>query len=278
MTAPSIGDQLARSLVTGLGDHCGVAALLARWISANPDVFATDFPSLAAVRPGAAAAVTADFERRGWLIRSGNVWRTAGAGTLPADLDAFLSGAAAMRRAFPSEANAVAVVTMPPAPSALERALGSVGLRRAALVPTREAFDKVADTAATALTVMTPFLNPDGLDWALGLFRRTRARVRHLVVRAEPGCRATLEARRIEIGSAGVRVSAYSLAAPDGGYETFHAKVVLGDSTVAYVGSANLLSYGRNSMELGILADGQVAYVIAGVVRAVVAVAREIVL
>jgi phosphatidylserine/phosphatidylglycerophosphate/cardiolipin synthase-like enzyme len=55
----------------------------------------------------------------------------------------------------------------------------------------------------------------------------------------------------------------------DGGYESFHAKVVLADEDLAYVGSANMTQYERHSMELGLVVEGRPARAIASVVRAV---------
>jgi hypothetical protein len=54
-----------------------------------------------------------------------------------------------------------------------------------------------------------------------------------------------------------------------GGFETFHAKVALADSELAYVGSANMTMFSRPSMELGVLIEGRAARVVANVVRAV---------
>jgi phosphatidylserine/phosphatidylglycerophosphate/cardiolipin synthase-like enzyme len=53
-----------------------------------------------------------------------------------------------------------------------------------------------------------------------------------------------------------------------GGFETFHAKVALADSELAYVGSANMTMFSRHSMELGVLIEGRAARVVANVVRA----------
>jgi phosphatidylserine/phosphatidylglycerophosphate/cardiolipin synthase-like enzyme len=61
-----------------------------------------------------------------------------------------------------------------------------------------------------------------------------------------------------------------------GGFETFHAKVALADSELAYVGSANMTVFARHSMELGVLIEGRAARVIANLIRAVTKVARPI--
>jgi phosphatidylserine/phosphatidylglycerophosphate/cardiolipin synthase-like enzyme len=57
---------------------------------------------------------------------------------------------------------------------------------------------------------------------------------------------------------------------PDDGRATaFHAKVLIADQDLAYVGSANMTVFARHSMELGILVDGRAARVIANVIRGI---------
>jgi phosphatidylserine/phosphatidylglycerophosphate/cardiolipin synthase-like enzyme len=160
------------------------------------------------------------------------------------------------------------VVTMPTAPSAIGPALLGTGLAHAALVSTDEALGRVAGAAVNRLTVMTPFLNSDGLVAALGLFRLTRASQKRLIVRRAGGARAAVRRNWDEIAQLGVEVLDYTLAV-GGGYETFHAKVALADQDLAYVGSANMTVFTRHSMELGMLVDGRAARVIANVVRGI---------
>lgn len=173
-----------------------------------------------------------------------------------------------MRALVPDDGHATAVVTMPTAPSAIGPALAGTGLAHAALVSTEEALQRVADAAVNRLTIMTPFLNLDGLIVVVGLFRRTRASQKRLVVRRAGGARAAVRQSWDEIAELGVEVQDYTLPA-SGGYETFHAKVALADQDLAYVGSANMTIFARHSMELGILVDGRAARVIANVVRGI---------
>lgn len=57
--------------------------------------------------------------------------------------------------------------------------------------------------------------------------------------------------------------------------ETFHAKIVLADDRLAYVGSANILGLGDGtSLEAGVLIDGAAALQLARLVDAVLRVAR----
>jgi hypothetical protein len=115
---------------------------------------------------------------------------------------------------------------------------------------------------------MTPFLNDEGLLFALELFRSTRARRRNLIIRRPGSARVAIDRRLLELTHLNVEVLDYTLPVGDG-YETFHAKVLLADQDLAYVGSANMTAFARHSMELGILSDGRAAHVVASIVRAV---------
>lgn len=173
-----------------------------------------------------------------------------------------------MRALVPDDGRATAVVTMPTAPSAIGPALLATGLAHAALVSTDEALGRIAGAAVNRLTVMTPFLNLDGLAAVLGLFRLTRAPQKRLIVRRAGGARAAIQRSWGEIAALDVEVLDYTLPA-GGGYEMFHAKVALADQDIAYVGSANMTVFARLSMELGILVEGRAARVIANIIRAI---------
>lgn len=274
MVSAQIGLQLGRSLVEQLGDDCGAASVVARAIEASPVGTMLTVASAEGLSAGAFLRVAADFARRGWLVREGGCWKVPMDGALPRGVSAFLEGAASMRTVCTESFGSVAIVTMPPSPSAIANALPGTGLAHAALVGTNDAFERVADAARVSLTVMTPFLNDDGLSWALRLFDRTTAPRRRLIVRGDVRARRVLKAQRAAISGTDIEVLSYAVPAPAGdGYETFHAKVLLADSSLAYVGSANLLAYSRHSMELGILTSGRAAVAVASVVRAVEVVA-----
>jgi hypothetical protein len=202
----------------------------------------------------------------GWRV--GPLW-------VPDGVVPFLEGAAAMRANNPDEETSTAVVTMPPAPSAIAAALPTSGMAYASLLSTRDALQTVAEKAVDSLTVMTPFLNRDGLSFVLSLFELTRARTRNLIVRQMGEARRTVVDHAAEVAASGISCFDYTIDAP-GGFETFHAKVALADSGLAYVGSANMTMFSRHSMELGILVEGRAARVVANVVRAVTKVAHPI--
>jgi PLD-like domain len=252
MTSPApIGEALARSLVLALGADCRRAATIARsMISRHATI--VDLLNLAGQSPGSVQRVTDDFSRRGWVSRDNGGW-FLGPNQIPIGLSSFLEGAAAMCASMPNDGHATTVVTMPLSPSAIGSALPGTGLAHAALV-SHETFERVADGAVNSLTIMRPFLNHDGLIMALGLFERTRARRRNLIVRRSGGARGAVDRCWSEVLRLGVDVFDYTLPVA-GGYETFHAKVLLADQDLAYVGSANMTAFARHSMELGILAS-----------------------
>jgi hypothetical protein len=261
-----LGADLARSLVVGLGADCPTAAALAR-VMAGRQGYAIDIHNLADWPPAAIQRVMSDFVARGWLSQTDTGWQVA-PGQMPLGLASFLDGAAAMRAIMPDEGMATTVVTMPPSPSAIGAALPATGLAYAALVHTKDTFEKLADAAASSFTIMTPFLNDEGLVIALDLFRRTRARRRNLIIRRSGSARAAVDRGWPQIHHLKIDVLNYTLPV-EGGYETFHAKIVLADQDLAYVGSANMTAFARHSMELGILTDGRAARVVASIVRAV---------
>lgn len=271
---PGVPASLGRRLVERLGGDCGVAAAVAALLLARAGCM-VDERSLAreGVRPaslGAARRVLAVFEGLGWCRRDGGDWRAMAAG-MPDGLPDFLAGAAAMRGFGTPDVRAEAVVTLPAAPCLLAAALPGLGLAHANLVGTDGAFLRVARSAAGALTVMTPFLNADGADWALDVLAAAGEGVaRHLVVRERGRILALLEARRERIAALGITLFDYWVPSPGGlgTHETFHAKAVLADDRCAYVGSANLTIYTLRSLELGVLLEGPPVRAIAAAVGA----------
>lgn len=267
MTAiPGIGEALAQSLVEALGPDCSTGALVARVVQRNPGG-GIDVARLHGAPAGAAQRVLRDFASRGWITAEGEGW-VCGPGLVPAGVPAFLDGAAAMYATMPHDGRATTVVTFPTSSVGIVRALPRTGFSYAGLMSSEEAFDRIADAETTRLTVLTPFLNNEGLDDVLELFGRTSAPEKNLVVRRYGGALATARARLGELEPLGVEVRNYTVSLPKG-FETFHAKVVIADHDLAYVGSANMTRFERRSMELGIMVDGKAAKVVASVVRAV---------
>ncbi len=271
MTA--IGSGLAQSLVRDLGPDCSVAAKVSALLRARPGqvIEEREFLGVAvsASETGSLLRSLADFERRGWCLREGKGWRSV-AGTLPSALPDLLQGAGAMWRSLGPRVQAEAVVTMPLGDSRVIQELRKLGLAHVGIAVTKGAFLRLASSAERTLTVASPFLNEDGMSWALELFRATQATERHLVVRARGQTRDVILARHAELRGLGVHVFDYAVASPGcDGFETFHAKVLLADDTAAYVGSANMLVHDRPSLELGVILEGGPVPEIAALLRAI---------
>ena len=191
----------------------------------------------------------------------------------PTAAPAFLAGMAAMRGPASNEEAALTAVTLPPSPSAIAAALPATGVSYASLLSTEDAMARVATAAMSRFTVLTPFLNTGGLEFAFRLFDLSKAPRRTLITRGRGHTRFVLQSWRERLTSSHINLLDCVLPGPDG-YETFHAKVVLADEQLAYVGSANFLTHSNHSLELGNLVQGRSAKVVASVVHAVEAVAR----
>ena len=171
------------------------------------------------------------------------------------------------------------VLTKPTRPSELERALRDAGYEQVGLVATGEMFPAMAARANAQFTVMTPFLDPIGAEALVQLFNRTALSVeRRLILRSNPtGLPDGYLPAANRFRELGVRVMDYRLERDGGGFETFHAKVVLADRNWAYVGSTNMNQWSlAYSMELGVSLKGRAAGRIARVVDAVMRVAKRL--
>jgi hypothetical protein len=273
MTNGGLGTSLSRSLIVSLAADCGTAAELARLVAERPGG-TIDANSITFASRSALARVAADFVRRNWLTIIPTGWRI-GPLAIPQGVVSFLEGAAAMRANDPDRETSIAVVTMPPPPSAIAAALPQTGLAHTSLVSTRDALESVAEKSIDSFTVMTPFLNQEGLGFVTELFKLTLAPTKHLIVRQMGEAKRTVVENASDLAAIGILAFDYTMDAV-GGFETFHAKVALADSELAYVGSANMTMFARHSMELGVLVDGRAARVVANVVRAVTKVAHPI--
>ncbi|MDD5175168.1 MAG: phospholipase D-like domain-containing protein [Sterolibacterium sp.] len=176
------------------------------------------------------------------------------------------------------------VLTKPPRPSVLEDELAQLGWRTADVEPTEHAFHSMVQSARHRVVVMTPFFDVKGAVWLKELFSQVGKGVsRLLILRSlEDPSRADYpigyDAVASWLVSERVDVYNYSIPRPEGyGRETFHAKVVLCDVDVAYVGSSNLTSASlEHSMEMGISVKGKAAADVAIVIEAVLRAAKRI--
>jgi phosphatidylserine/phosphatidylglycerophosphate/cardiolipin synthase-like enzyme len=175
------------------------------------------------------------------------------------------------------------VLTKPAKPSILEKKLSDLGWRTSDLEPTEHAFHSMVRSARFRVVVMTPFFDIKGAKWLQELFSLT-----------EVGVDCVLVLRSLEnptwddypsgydsivswLNEHNVRVFNYSMPRIEGkGRETFHAKVVLCDHNVAYLGSSNMTSASiSHSMEMGVTVSGRAAADVAVVIEAVLATAIE---
>lgn len=157
------------------------------------------------------------------------------------------------------------VLTKPTRPSKLEQRLSEVGWKTSDLEPTEHAFQSMVRTAKRRIVVMTPFFDAKGALWLQELFSLV-----------QPGVERVLVLRSLEdptrndypvgfdtivpwLNAEGVKIYNYSIPRLEGaGRETFHAKVVLCDRNVSYIGSSNMTQASLEySMEMGVLLEGK---------------------
>lgn len=165
-------------------------------------------------------------------------------------------------------ATARLVVTMPPAPSRLGAALSAdIASEYVTLASTTDAFTHIAALARERFTIMIPFVDRVGAEWAAELFERTTATERILVIRdATQLTTAGVAGRRLK--NAVTKIIDYGGGDPT--QETFHAKIVLADGVAAYVGSANLLKRSKaTNLECGMLVEGPAVHAVKVLIDAV---------
>lgn len=172
------------------------------------------------------------------------------------------------------------VLTKPPRPSVLEQKLSALGWRTTDLEPTEHAFHGMVRAARRRVVVMTPFFDSTGAAW-----------LQELLSYVSPGVERILILRSLEdntrkdypfgfnaispwLEAQGIRVFNYSIPRADGGRETFHAKAVLCDREMAYLGSSNVTAASlEHSMEMGVVLEGRAAAGVGEVIDAVLAAA-----
>jgi hypothetical protein len=199
-------------------------------------------------------------------------------------LSELLRGAEHYRRLRLDAQSVEITVTMPMVPSLLETQLGSAPGRPGGYLPTSEAFRRVASASRERLIVLTPFLDGPGFGWLREVMETAPpAAEKILVLRDADRYTAELGVHHAHwLRATGVSVRDYHL--PHGfssgraiAIETFHAKVLLADEQLAYVGSANILGSGDGtSLEAGVLVDGRAAAQVARLVGGILRVARRL--
>ncbi len=208
------------------------------------------------------------FERR-----TGLSWSTV-PGFDYRSLALLLEGAAVYKaQVFEPDNQVKVVLTKPPSPSKLERALDAMGYRTAFIENTGEIFADLAAQAHDQFVVVTPFLDEDGASKLVRLFRQVPPEAhKRLIIRCPDNVPpASLLGIRDDLKQIGVQVFNYWLPKEQAGtYETFHAKVVLSNASKCYVGSANMTQASfAYSMELGFLVEGEAAKTVAWLCEAI---------
>jgi hypothetical protein len=195
-----------------------------------------------------------------------------------------LNGADHFRR---MRLNPVAIelaVTMPLAPSHLEKELAAMLGRPGGFLTTSAAFSRLAQAASRRLVVMTPFIDAGGFRWLRRVFEATRAECERIVVlrntdqyTVELGVEHVDWLRALQVSVRDYHLSHSAAAGRALPIETFHAKLIIADDALAYVGSANLLNSSEGlSLETGLLVEGGAAAQVARLVDAVLRVARSL--
>jgi len=134
------------------------------------------------------------------------------------------------------------------------------------------------------LVVMTPFIDARGFRWLRRVFEASSENCERIVVlrntqqySVELGIQHADWLRSLRISVRDYHLAHDANTARAVPIETFHAKIVVADDTLAYVGSANLLNSSEGvSLETGLLVEGGAAAQVAKLVDAVLRVARSL--
>jgi hypothetical protein len=195
-----------------------------------------------------------------------------------------LSGADHFRRMRLNPEAIELAVTMPLVPSYLEKELAATLGRPGGFLTTSAAFTRLAQAASRRLVVMTPFIDAGGFRWLRRLFEATPADCQKVVVLrntdryiVELGVQHADWLRALQVSVRDYHLSHGGEAGRAVPIETFHAKLIVADDTLAYVGSANLLYSSEGlSLETGLLVEGSAAIQVARLVDGVLRVARSL--
>lgn len=173
------------------------------------------------------------------------------------------------------------VLTEPGAKSTLRKAIDSLPGLSPIMFQTSDVFFRLARAAKRNLVVLAPFIDNQGADLLVELFSICRPGVHcHLVCRplSEPQCGEAFLRRADDFRRIGVLVYEYALPSTlPSGRETFHAKVVLSDDDLFYVGSSNFMGSALDrSFECGVLVEGGAAKELSSVLEAVRSIAKPV--
>ena len=170
------------------------------------------------------------------------------------------------------------VLTPPGKPSRLGDALRARGWIESDLEHTDAILRHLATQTRNRFAVLSPFIDEVGMDNLITLFKATKDDVKRVLVARCPNgvVPPPLQAGSPVLTALGVTIYNYWLPHA-GGYETFHAKVLLADDQTAYIGSANMTHASLfRSMELGTFLQGNSVKILARVLDAILAIAPRL--
>lgn len=190
-----------------------------------------------------------------------------------------LLGVASYLRAHHDRDSVQLVLTEPGQKSALRRAIDDSRALSPVVFQTSDAFFSLARAAKEELTVLSPFLDQQGVDFLAELFALCSPGVRRILICRpldEPECGNAFRRRAADFRRLGVSLYEYALPSLlPSGRETFHAKVVLADASSFYVGSSNFMGSALDrSFECGVIVHGETARQLRYVLAALQSVAK----
>lgn len=239
----------------------------------------------AGIAPGDAAPILCSLAAANvCALAENSTWSTPLNNTELVRLSTLLRGAEHFRRLRTDVDNLELAVTLPMAPSMLEQHLPGAPGRPGGYIDTPAAFLRVASAAQERFVVLSPFVNSSGFEWLRSLMSSVNGRVRKILVLRDISLYSVDLAvhHREWLQDLNVSILDYNLSHPAEArralpIETFHAKIVLADDRLAYIGSANFLGSGSGtSLEAGVLVDGRAAAQVARLVDAIMQAARQI--
>ena len=167
------------------------------------------------------------------------------------------------------------VLTPPERPSRLESTLLSRGYVESMVDHTDATFMHIASLASYRFVVMVPFIDETGLINLIKAWESTKDDVECILItrHSETNSIKAILKNKVKLDTVGVKVFSYWLK-KGARYETFHAKVLLADHDIAYVGSANATKASFEiSMELGVMLKGKGAKTVSEIVDAILQIA-----
>ena len=140
---------------------------------------------------------------------------------------------------------------------------------------TDSVFAKISNEARFRLVIVTPFIDKVGAEWIASMFRLTDGKPveRVLILRDYHCAKASLVSIARELDRLQVRLLDYHVRHEGRRlpFETFHAKLILGDDNQAYIGSANMLASSLEvALEVGLLVKGQSVLHIKNLVNSII--------